>query len=84
MQFRMFAHSVAVAADVDEMAVVQHSIDEGSGHDIIAQDLAPLFEALVGSQHGRGTLVAPIHELEEQHRAGVIDWQIPDLIDDEQ
>lgn len=43
-----------------------------------------MLEALVGGEYGGGVLVAPIHELEEQHGASVTDRQIADLIDDEQ
>jgi hypothetical protein len=38
----------------------------------------------LGGQHGRSVLVPPIHELEEEHRAGVIDRQVADLVDDEE
>jgi hypothetical protein len=44
----------------------------------------PLLEALVGGPHRRGVLIAPIHELEEEHRTGVVDGQIADLVHDEQ
>mgnify|MGYP001114284387 CR=1 FL=1 len=41
----VLTHPVAVAVDVDDMAVVQQAIDERSSHDLVAQDLAPLLEA---------------------------------------
>ena len=47
-------HPVAAATDVDNMAVVQEPIDEGSGHDLVAQDLTPLLEPFVGREHGVG------------------------------
>jgi site-specific DNA recombinase len=65
---------------IDQVAVMQHSVDEGRSHDVIAEDLAPLLEALVGGQHGGGMLIAPIHELEEEHRAGMVDRQVADFI----
>ncbi|MEQ8329687.1 MAG: hypothetical protein RH859_04405 [Longimicrobiales bacterium] len=77
-------HAVAVAADVDDMAGVQEAVDEGGGHDVVAEDLAPLLEALVGGEHGGGGLVAPCHELEEEHGAVAGDGQIADLVHDEQ
>ena len=43
----VLAHPVAAAADVDDMAVMQQAIDERSGHDLVAQDLAPLLEAFM-------------------------------------
>ena len=45
----VLAHPVAAAADVDDMAVMQQAIDERSGHDLVAQDLAPLLEAFIGA-----------------------------------
>ncbi len=32
-------HPVAVAPDVDDVAVVQEAVDQGRGHDVVAQDL---------------------------------------------
>lgn len=37
-------HAVAVAADVDDKAVMQETVDEGGGNDVVAEDLAPLQE----------------------------------------
>lgn len=79
----VLAHAEAVAADVDQMAVMQHPVDERGRHDFVAQDGAPVLEALVGGQDRRGVLVGPVHELEEQDRAGVTDRQIADLVDHE-
>ena len=42
----MDAHAVAVAADVDDVTVVQQAIDQRRGHHLIAQHLAPLIELL--------------------------------------
>ena len=80
----VLAHAVAVAADVDEVAVVQEPVDERRGHDLVAEDLAPFLEALVGGEHGRGVFVAAGHELEEEHGAGAGDRQVADLVDDQQ
>ena len=77
-------HAVAVAANRDEVAVVDEPIDERRRHDVVAEDVAPLLEALVGREHGRGVLVAARHQLKEEHGAGAGDRQIADLVDDEQ
>ena len=53
-------HPVAVAADVDDVAVVQQPLDEGRGHDLVAEHGAPFLEALVGGEHGGGTFVAGV------------------------
>ena len=43
----VLAHPVAVAADVDDVAVVvQQAVDESRGHDLVAEDAAPFLEAL--------------------------------------
>ena len=80
----VLAHPVAAAADVDDMAVMQQAIDERSGHDLVAQDLAPLLEAFIGGQHSGCALIAPVDELEEEHGAGLADRQVADLVDDQE
>ena len=79
----MLAHAVAAAADVDDVTVVQEPVDERNGHDVVAQDLAPLLEAFVGRQHRGCALIAPVDELEEKHRAALADRQVADLVDDQ-
>lgn len=76
----MVAHPVAVAADVDDMAVVHEAVDERSGHDFIAQYIAPFLEAFVGGEDRGGMLVATVDELEDEHGPTLVDRQIPDLI----
>lgn len=66
------------------MAVVEDAVDESGSHHLVAKDLTPLLEALVGCQDGGGVLVAAPHELEEQHRSRLADRQVTDLIDDQQ
>ena len=80
----MFPHPIAVAADIDDVAVVQQPVDEGRRHHLVPEDSAPFLEAFVGRQHCRGAFVAGIDELEEQHRPVPTDGEIADLIDDEE
>ena len=61
-QLGVLAHAVAVAADVDDVAVVKDSVDERRRHDAVAHDLTPLLEALVGREHGGGALVAVLRK----------------------
>ena len=41
----MAAPAVAVVADVDDVAAVQEPVEERGGHDLVAEDAAPLLEA---------------------------------------
>ena len=52
--------------------------------DAVSEDLSPLIEAHVGGQHRWGMFVATAHELEGQHRAGLADGDLADLVDDHQ
>jgi hypothetical protein len=67
------AHAEAVAADVDDVTVMDQAIDQRVGHRFIAEDLAPLLETLVAREDGARPLVAFRKELEEQNRAGFRD-----------
>src|SRR5271166_479472 len=80
----MLAHAVAVSADVDDVAVVDEAVDERAGHDVIAQDLAPVIKALVAGEHRARRLVASAHELEKEHGPRPTDGQIADLVDDQE
>jgi len=46
MEVRVVLHPLAAPADVDDVTVVDGAVDERSGHDFIAEDLAPRFKAL--------------------------------------
>ena len=80
----VLAHPVAAATDVDDVAVMQEPVDERCGHDLVAQDLAPLLEAFIRGQHSGCALIAPIDELEEEHGTGLADRQVADLVDDQE
>ena len=63
------------------MTVVDQPVDERGGHDLVAEHGALLLESLVGGEHGRGSLVAGVDELEEEHGAVLADRQVADLVD---
>jgi hypothetical protein len=44
-------HAIAVAADIDQVAVMQNPIDERGSHDVITEDFAPFLEGLVRREH---------------------------------
>ena len=63
----VLSHSVAIAADGHQMTVMDETIDERGRHDVIAEDVTPVLEALVGREHGRRVLVATRHQLKKEH-----------------
>lgn len=75
---------LAVAADVDDVTVMDEPINERGGHHLVAEDLPPLGETLIRRQYRARVLVPFRHELKEEHGAGSGDGQIADLVDDEQ
>ncbi len=48
------------------MSVVQRPVNERGGRDLVAEDVTPLLEALVGAEDGGVDLVSPVDELEEE------------------
>ena len=76
----MLPRPVAVAADVDDVAVVQQPVDERRGRHLVAEHAAPLLEALVRRQHGGGLFVAGVDQLEEQRRAVAAHRQVGDVV----
>ena len=59
------AHAVAVAADRNDVAVVKEPVDERGRHDVVAEDLATVLEALVGGEDGGGGFIAAGHGWKE-------------------
>lgn len=58
----MVPDAVAVAADVDDVAVMPEPVDQGDGHQLVAEDVAPCLGGLIARQHGRGALIAETRE----------------------
>ena len=79
-EFAVITHPVAVAPDVDDVAVMDDAVDESSGHDFVAENSSPLFEPLVGGEDRGGALVATVDELEEKHGPTLTDGQVADLV----
>ena len=50
-QVAVVPDAVAVAADVDDVTVMQEPVDQRAGHDVIAEDLAPRLEAFIAGEH---------------------------------
>ena len=75
---------VGVAFEGDDFGVVHEPVDHGGGHDVVAEDLAPAAEALVGGDDQGGPLVPRGDELEEQVRGFGFEGDVADLVDDQQ
>ena len=56
---------------------MQNPVDLGGAHDFISEDLSPFLEPFVGGQYGGGVFIAPVHQLEKQHRAIVEALELP-------
>src|SRR5262249_18418116 len=83
-EFGVLTEPIAVAPDVDDVTVMHEAVDERRGHDLVAENLAPLLEALVRRQDRRGRFVAAAEELKEEHRPRPRDRQVADFVDHHQ
>src|SRR2546422_8401904 len=54
---------IALGLDHEGVAVMQESIEDGGGDDVVAEDLTPLRHALIRRDQHRRFLVAMAHEL---------------------
>ena len=66
------------------MAVVQEAVEDGSGKHLLPEDGAPLRDGLIRGDERAAPLVAPRDELEEEVRAALLEWQVPELIHDKE
>ena len=80
----MCSEPVAGAFDLDDDGVMQQAVEQGGGHDRIPEHFGPFGKASVGGQDHGAFLVACADQLEEQAGAFLGQWQVADLIDDEQ
>src|SRR2546428_670818 len=75
---------IALALDHEGVAVMQESIEDGGGDDVVAEDLTPLRHALIRRDQHRRFLVAMAHELKEEMGALAFERHVAELVDDEQ
>src|SRR5215203_6689754 len=59
-------------------------VDERGGDHGVAEDLAPGFEAAVAGDDDRAAFVAAGDQREEQVRGLALEWEVADLVDDQQ
>ena len=77
--------AVALAADVDDVGVVEQAVEDGAcDHRVAAEDLAPGTEAFVAGQDDAATFVAARDHLEEQIALQLVQRQVADLVEDQQ
>src|SRR5690348_13139349 len=57
---------VAVAFEVDDLSVVDETIDHGRRDGVVAEDFTPAAEGFVGAHDHAGPFVSGRHQLEEQ------------------
>ena len=80
----LFVQAVALAADSDDVAVVEHSVEDGGGDHRVAEDRAPLPDGPVrGDQHG-SAFVTAADQLEEQMSGVGFERQIAEFVHDQQ
>src|SRR5262249_46566125 len=79
----LLSEPVALAPDVEDVAVVEESVEDGGGDDRVTEHLAPLGKALVGGQDDAAALVASGDQGEEGGRGGAIVGPDAELVDDQ-
>ena len=72
---------VAVSFQGDDVGVVDEAVDHGGGDGVVAEDLAPAAERLVGRDDEAGSFVAARDELEEQVGGLGLERDVADLVD---
>lgn len=60
------------------------AVEDCGSDDAVAEHLAPGAEALIAGQDHRSALSAPADELEEQVGPLPVDWQVANLVDDQE
>ena len=80
----LLAKAVAFAADRDDLAMMQQAIQDGRGHDLVSEHLAPVADRLVGGEQYAAALVALGDDLEQQMGGAGRHRQIAELVDHQQ
>ena len=81
----ILAEPVALAPDVQHVAVMQQPVQDSRGNDGVVEKLSPLAEALDGGQDYRAPLLPSGHQGEESGGGGRVQVVGPDakLVNDE-
>ena len=80
----MLPHAPRRPLDVEDHGVVHEAVQDGGGHDGVAEDLTPFGQAPVGGDHGGVTpLIAGVDHVEEHPGTAAFDGEQADVVDDE-
>ena len=74
----------AFVAGFDDVAVVSEPVEQSGGHLGIAEHRGPFAEGQIGRDDDRGAFVEPADEMEEQLTAGLGEWQVAKLVEDDE
>ena len=80
----MRPESIAGAFDLNDDGVMQQSIQQRGGDHGVAEHIGPFGKASIGGEDHGTFFVARTDQLKEQIGAFPGQWQVADLIDDEQ
>ena len=75
---------VAFAVHLQDVDVVSEAVQESAGEPFRAEDVGPLIEGQVGSDHGGATFIALAEDLEEQFRPGLGQRDEAQFVNDQQ
>ena len=67
----------------EHVAVVQQSVEDGGGQDVVGEHAAPLGESFVAGQDDAAAFVAAADQLEHHVRRGPVQRQVANLVQDE-
>ena len=76
--------AVGLATELDEPPVVDDAVDHGGDHLVVPEHRPPPAELQIRGDYHRLTLVCVGEDLEEQPRPVRVEWEKPELVDDEQ
>lgn len=64
--------------------MVQESVEDGGGKDVVAEDCAPFGEVFVAGDDGGSFLLASADQLEEHVGFVAVEPEVADFVDDQQ
>ncbi len=80
----LILHVIGFAVDDDGLGLVQQAVqNRRSDAGVVVEDRRPLLERLVGGEDDRAALVALADDLAEQIGAGLVEREIPNLVQDQ-